>query len=198
MGRRSGGGRSANCRSGICPTSIPAATAWSSRATSTRAQAEAKAFRAQYEGKLAALSGAELGAAIAQYETLQERLGRVMSYAGLVHSGDMSDPEIGRFYQTMHERVNAIETELLFFTLELNRIDDEVLDEKLAAPELAHYAPWLRDVRAFRPHQLADELESSCTRSRSPGAPPGSGCSTRPKRRCAFGWAARSSPAPRP
>jgi oligoendopeptidase F len=122
-------------------------------------EGEAKAFRAANEGKLASHSGAELGDAIARYERLQERLGRVMSYAGLVHSGDMSDPEIGRFYQTTHERVNAIETELLFFTLELNRIDDQALAAKLAAPELAHYAPWLRDVRAFRPHQLDDELE---------------------------------------
>ncbi len=124
-----------------------------------RSAAEAKSFRAHYEGKLAGLSGAELGDAIARYERLQETLGRVMSYAGLVHSGDMSDPEVGRFYQTTHERVNAIETELLFFTLELNRIDDGGLAEKISAPELAHYAPWLRDVRAFRPYQLDDELE---------------------------------------
>ncbi len=121
----------------------------------------AKAFRERYQGKLAALSGAELGGAIAAYEAMQETLGRVMSYASLVHAADMSTtPEIGRFYQGMHERVNDISTELLFFALELNRIEDAALDEKMAAPELAHYAPWLRDVvRLFRPHQLDDELE---------------------------------------
>ena len=161
-------------------------------------EAEAKAFRAQYEGRLAALSGAELGAAIAQYETLQERLGRVMSYAGLVHSGDMNDPEIGRFYQTTHERVNAIETELLFFTLELNLIDDQVLDEKLAAPELGHYAPWLRDVRAFRPHQLADELERILHEKSVAGRAAWVRLFDETEAACVFGWAARSSPAPRP
>jgi oligoendopeptidase F len=121
--------------------------------------AAAKDFRARHEGKLAGLDGTQLGAAIAAYERLQETLGRVMSYASLVHAGNMSDPEIGRFYQTMHERVNDISTDLLFFTLELNRIDDAALEAKLAAPALAHYAPWLRDVRAFRPYQLSDELE---------------------------------------
>jgi oligoendopeptidase F len=121
--------------------------------------AAATAFRERYQGKLAALSGAELGAAIAAYEALQEPLGRVMSYASLIHAADMSDPEIGRFYQGMHERVNDISTALLFFALELNRIEDGPLEQKLAAPELAHYAPWLRDVRLFRPHQLGDELE---------------------------------------
>jgi oligoendopeptidase F len=122
-------------------------------------EADAKSFRARYEGQLAGLPGEALGEAVAHYERLQETLGRVMSYASLVHAADMSDPEIGRFYQTMHERVNAIETDLLFFPLELNRIDDAAIEEKLAAPTLARYRPWVTDVRAFRPHQLGDDLE---------------------------------------
>lgn len=120
----------------------------------------ATAFATAYEGKLSSLDGAALAAAIAEYERIDEILGRVMSYAGLVHAGNVSDPEIGRFYQTMQERANEIGTKLLFFTLELNRIDDGVLDAKVAeAATLAHYAPWLRDVRAMRPHQLSDEIE---------------------------------------
>jgi oligoendopeptidase F len=124
-----------------------------------RAEREAGAFAERYGGKLAGLSGAELGQAVATYERLQETLGRIMSYAYLVYAGAMDDPEIGRFFQTMQECVNAISTKVLFFTLELNRIEDESLDQKLRAPELARYEPWLRDTRAFRPHQLGDELE---------------------------------------
>ena len=85
--------------------------------------------------------------------------GRIISYAELTRAGNVADPEIARFSQTMHERINAISTELLFFALELNRIDDSELDAKAADPALARYRPWLRDVRAFRPHQLGDELE---------------------------------------
>jgi oligoendopeptidase F len=121
--------------------------------------AETEAFRTQFEGRLALLSGAELGAAVAQYERLQELAGRITSYASLVYAGNVSDPEIGRFFQTMQERINAVSTALLFFTLELNRLDDEALAAKAAAPALARYRPWLRDIRAFRPHQLSDELE---------------------------------------
>ncbi len=124
-----------------------------------RSATEAKGFRERFLGTLAKLDGAALGDAVAAYEALQETLGRIMSYAQLVHAGDMTDPEIGRFYQTMQERVTDISTELLFFTLEINRIDDAVLADKLKNPKLAHYGPWLRDLRAFRPHQLADELE---------------------------------------
>ncbi len=121
--------------------------------------ADATAFRARYDGWLADLSGGELGAAIAAYEKLQEIAGRISSHAELTRAGNVADPEIARFFQTTHERINAISTDLLFFTLELNRIEDSALDAKLTDPALAHYRPWLRDVRAMRPYQLSGELE---------------------------------------
>ena len=120
---------------------------------------DAEAFRERYQGRLADLSGAALGAAIETYEQLQEQSGRIISYASLVHAGDLADPEIGRFFQTMQERINTVSTTLLFFTLELNRLDDADLKAKEADPALTGYRPWLRDTRAFRPHQLSDEIE---------------------------------------
>ena len=121
--------------------------------------AAAEAFRARYARHLGELGGAELGAAIEEYERLQEKIGRIMSYASLLHAGNLADAEIGRFYQTMQERTNAVSTALLFFTLESNRLEDALLDAQLADPALARYRPWLRDTRAFRPHQLSDEIE---------------------------------------
>ncbi len=123
------------------------------------ADAAAKAFHAAHEGRLAALPGDAFGAAIAEYERISETLSRAISYAQLWYSADVADPERGRFYQAVQERVTAISTYTLFFHLEINRLDDGVLEEKLASPAAAHYRPWLRDVRVFRPHQLSDELE---------------------------------------
>ncbi|HTV90900.1 MAG TPA: M3 family oligoendopeptidase [Stellaceae bacterium] len=121
--------------------------------------ADAAAFQKRCAGRLAAFTGAELGAAIAEYERLQQIAGRIMSYAELLRSGNVADPEIARFFQTMHEKTNRVSSDLLFLTLEINRIDDADLNAKLADPVLAHYRPWLRDVRAQRPHQLSDDLE---------------------------------------
>ena len=121
--------------------------------------ADADAFRQRYQGRLAELSGAALRGAIETYERLQENIGRIMSYASLLHAGNLADSEIGRFYQTMQERTNTVSTTLLFFTLELNRLEDADLEAQLEDPALAHYRPWLRDTRAFRPHQLSDEIE---------------------------------------
>ncbi|MCH7930843.1 MAG: M3 family oligoendopeptidase [Proteobacteria bacterium] len=125
----------------------------------TAAQAGAERFEARYASKLAALDGDALGEAIAEYEAIDELLGRIMSYASLVHAGAIDDPETGRFFQTMRERVTDISSKTLFFTLELNRLDDDALAKKMAAPGAARYAPWVRDQRAFRPHQLSQEIE---------------------------------------
>jgi oligoendopeptidase F len=124
-----------------------------------RALRDSEDFEAAHHGKVAALSGADLAAAVRKFEAIEEVLGRVMSYAQLRFSADSTDPAAGKFYQTMAERVTAIGTHLLFFTLEINRIAEAALDEKLQDPGLAHYRPWLRDLRVFLPHQLSDELE---------------------------------------
>ena len=123
------------------------------------ANAAAQALSDRAAGKLASMSGAELAAVIAEYERIEEILGRLMSFAQLRFSGCSTDPEIGQFYQTTSERVTAISSHLLFLSLELNRLDDAALEAKRADPALAHYGPFLRDLRVFRPHQLSDELE---------------------------------------
>jgi len=123
------------------------------------AEKMARDFAQAHAGTLAEMSGAALAAAIVKYEGIQEILGRVGSYAQLLFAGDSSDPAIGQFYQTVNERITAISSDMIFFTLELNRVDDAVLEAKLADPALARYRPWLRDLRVFRPHQLSDDLE---------------------------------------
>jgi oligoendopeptidase F len=122
-------------------------------------QERSVAFRATYEGNLASIDGAALGAAISEYEDIVEILHRMMSYAQLLYASDVENPEHGRFYQTLTERVTVISTETLFFALELNRIEDDVLAAQLKAEACAKYASWVRDVRVFRPHQLSDEAE---------------------------------------
>jgi oligoendopeptidase F len=124
-----------------------------------RAESESKAFSASHAGRLAALSGAELAAAMQTYQSIDEILGRVMSFAQLLFSADSTNATAGQFYQVMMERCTAISANTLFFRLELNRLDDAVLEAKFADPAFAHWRPYLRDLRVWRNHQLSDELE---------------------------------------
>ena len=126
-----------------------------------RSADEAATFARDYEGKVGGLDGKALGAAIARYEAMSDLMGRIGSYASLYYASDMADPERGRFSQNVSESLTDIGSKLLFFGLELKRIEDADLAEKMKAPELAKYGPWLRDLRAFRPHTLSDELEKA-------------------------------------
>ena len=125
----------------------------------------AETFNARYRGKISALAeapdgGAQLAEAIRAYETIEDRLGRLMSFSGLLYAQDNTNPAHAKFYGDMQARVTTISTKLLFFALDLNRLDDAALAHALRDPSLAYYEPWLRDLRAMRPYQLSDELET--------------------------------------
>ncbi len=119
----------------------------------------AKFFARQNAGRLADMPGVELAAAIDAYQSIDETLGRAMSFAQLLFSADSTNPEAGQFYQQIMERCTLISADTLFFRLELNRIEDDVLARKLEEPALERWRPFLRDLRVWRSHQLTDELE---------------------------------------
>jgi oligoendopeptidase F len=129
-----------------------------------RGAAESLAFEQAYKGKLTMLAdGPEAGAALAEavkrYEALDDLLGRLTSYAGLLHAGDTVDPARAKFYADVQERVTAASTHLLFFTLELNRLEDAKLEAAMQDRPLAHYRPWIEDIRREKPYQLEDRIE---------------------------------------
>ena len=129
-----------------------------------RTDAECVAFENAYKSKLAELArspeaGSALAEAVRHYETIDDLMGRLGSYAGLMHSGNTVDPARTKFYGDVQERLTAASTHLLFFSLELNRIDDELIETAMKNPALGHYRPWLEDVRRYRPYQLEDRVE---------------------------------------
>ncbi|MCJ2033553.1 M3 family oligoendopeptidase [Methylobacterium sp. J-068] len=129
-----------------------------------RAEAECARFSERYAGRLADIAGgadasAELAEAVAAYEGIEDLLGRLMSFAGLVYSGDTTDGQREKFYGDTQERLTTASSHLLFFALELNRIPDDLMDRAMAGGPLAHYAPWIEDLRREKPFQLDDRTE---------------------------------------
>ena len=129
-----------------------------------RAEAAAVEFEEKYKGKLADLleesdGPAALAGVVREFEALEDLLGRLVSFAGLVYSGNTTDPERAKFYGDVQEKITATSAHLLFFALEINRIADDVLDRAVEDPELAHFAPWLEDIRKEKPYQLEDRIE---------------------------------------
>jgi oligoendopeptidase F len=129
-----------------------------------RMDAECFAFETDYKGRLAEKTAGEDGGrwladAVSRYEAIDDLAGRLGSYAGLIHAGDSVDPAITKFYGDVSERLTNASVRLLFFGLELNRVDDAVIERAMATPELAHYRPWIEDLRKDKPYQLEDRVE---------------------------------------
>jgi oligoendopeptidase F len=130
----------------------------------TEAARKAVAFEARWKGKLAAEAKAgatgKLGEAVREFEALEDLIGRIASYAGLVYAGNTSDPKRAKLYGDVQDKMTAASSHLLFFALELNLIPDGDVGAALDAdPFFGHYRPWVLDLRKDRPYQLEDRIE---------------------------------------
>jgi oligoendopeptidase F len=123
-------------------------------------ETECAAFAADYEGKLADLSAADLLTCIERHEKIDMIAGRIMSFAGLRYYQQTTNPERAKFMSDMQDKITTMTTPLVFFSLEFNRIADDRYDALMAENAgLARYKPVLDRMRAMKPYQLSDELE---------------------------------------
>jgi len=129
-----------------------------------RSQNLSGTFQKTYEGKIVEMAGmedggAQLALAVQQYEEINDLLGRIASYGQLLYSSDNQNPVHAKLHGDLMEKITAISSGLLFFGLEINRLEDDVLARCLENEELAYYGPWIDDLRFEKPYQLSDDLE---------------------------------------
>ena len=123
-------------------------------------EAETAAFAEDYEDRLAGLDADGLLRCIQRYERIQGVAGRIMSFAGLRYYQNTVDAERAKFLSDMQGKITDMSAGLVFFSLEMNRLDDAALKVLLAeSADLARYRPVLDRMRAMKPYQLSDELE---------------------------------------
>lgn len=117
-------------------------------------------FARDYEGKLATLDAAGLLECVLRNERINTIAGRIMSFAGLRYYQLTTDAGRAKFMSDCQEKITNFTTPLVFFTLELNTLEDAHLDGLLAQnTDLARYKPVFDRIRAMKPYQLSDELE---------------------------------------
>ncbi|MGR3539961.1 MAG: M3 family oligoendopeptidase [Hasllibacter sp.] len=117
-------------------------------------------FAADYEGRLAALGPAEMADCVRRYEAIDLTAGRLMSYFGLRYYQRTTDAARAKAMSDAEDRVTTATTPLVFFSLEINRLDDDAYAALFAAEDgPARYKPVFDRMRAMKPHQLSDELE---------------------------------------
>jgi len=117
-------------------------------------------FAADFEGKLAGLNSAEMLDCVLRYEKIDLVAGRIMSFNGLRYYQNTTDAERAKAMSDAQDKITTYTTPLVFFSLEVNRIEDSVLEGWFAEnADLARYKPIYDRLRLLRPYQLSDELE---------------------------------------
>jgi oligoendopeptidase F len=124
---------------------------------------DAAAFRDRYHGKIAELDAAGLGEAIEERERIESVFTRAIYFAHLWFATDMADAPRGALLARLTEAGAALDTQLLFFGLELADLDDESAEALLAEDVLERWRHWLRSVRKFRPYLLSEPEEKIVT-----------------------------------
>ncbi len=118
-------------------------------------------FARDHQGKLAEHDATGLLDAVHRYEGIDRVAGRIMSFAGLRYYQQTTDAERAAFLSDCQDRITTYTAPLVFFSLEVNRIDPERLDALFVGDEdLARYRPVFDRLRKMRPYQLSDELET--------------------------------------
>ncbi len=104
--------------------------------------------------------GLLLAQGIGFYESAVNGLWAVGAYASLSASVARDDPAWAKFESDIRSRSATIGSETLFFTLELNQLEEWEIEAALrTSPAAARFRPWLRRVRQGRPHELSGDLE---------------------------------------
>jgi oligoendopeptidase F len=116
-------------------------------------------FIKKYQNKIITISAENLFQAIEFYQEISEQIAAISTYSYLIYASDLSNSKNISFYQNISEKLSELESKLIFFTLEINQIEEKKLTKFLSDKKLKKYSPFLRDVRVFKDHQLSQELE---------------------------------------
>jgi oligoendopeptidase F len=114
-------------------------------------------FSEKYEGIITNLEAGQLHTAIVEYESINDLVTKIASYAYLFYSTNLDKPAALSFFQNNSEVINRVSTKLLFFSLELNEIPEDSLSKAFELSEISYYKPWLDKIRALKPYQLSKE-----------------------------------------
>jgi oligoendopeptidase F len=129
----------------------------------TEARDRAAAFAERHRGRLGELDADRLAEAMRELAEIHDIGGRAGSYAMLDFTLDTTDPARGAVVQKARELGAAIETQLLFFELEWNKLPDEHAEKLLESDRLEFCRHHLRTLRRYRPHQLSEPEERVVT-----------------------------------
>uniref|UniRef100_UPI003750564B M3 family metallopeptidase n=1 Tax=Armatimonas sp. TaxID=1872638 RepID=UPI003750564B len=129
----------------------------------------AQDFATHYQGKIATLNAAALAEALTAYERLLQEGSKPATYASLRFAADTA-PENGALVQKLREKTTTALLPILFFPIELARLDGKQLTEFAAMPALANWQRYLLQAARTAPFMLSEGEESILAQKANTGS----------------------------
>ena len=118
-----------------------------------------KEFLKKWKGKIKDLNSQEFVDCIDQYQNLNEKIYKIGTHSNLIFATNMEDPEISRYNSSISDEVTEIFSSLIFVTLELSKINDDIINEWVLNDEAKHWLPYLKILRKRNPYLLDPLVE---------------------------------------
>ena len=118
-----------------------------------------KDFLKKWKGKIKDLNSEEFVDCIDQYQNLNEKIYKIGTHSNLIFATNMEDPEISRYNSSISDEVTEIFSSLIFVTLELSKINDDIIKEWVLNDEAKHWLPYLTILRKRNPYLLDPLVE---------------------------------------
>ena len=116
---------------------------------------ESKFFNSKFKGKLDKLSKKDLIKSLQKFESLEESIGSIRSYIYLLYCTNQLDDKIVAFYQKTKEILSKIDSYLIFYTLEINRLKIK----SIKFFNNSKYESWISNLRKFKIYQQNEKIE---------------------------------------
>ena len=116
-------------------------------------------FINKYARNLHLLNSSDLSISINEFESINQKLGKLFTYASLAFATNTDTPKYGKHYQKIKELGSEIFSKLIFFELEIMNFDDKVSAKHMSETAVSKWHPWLRRIFDRKPYQLSNELE---------------------------------------
>jgi len=112
-------------------------------------------FSRKFKGKLKKIDNEGLLSSIAKYEKLEEKIYFLKSFSFLTHCTHQLDKHISKFYQGISETLSNIEKNLIFFSLEFNKLSKT----KINYIKSTKYKSWIENLNKFKKYQQIEIVE---------------------------------------
>ena len=116
-------------------------------------------FLKKWKGRIKELSATDFVNCIEKYQAINESIYKIGTHSSLIFATNMEDPEISRYNSSISDQITEILSSLIFFTLELSKIDDKTIESWMKENSAQKWQPFITILRKRNPYLLDPLVE---------------------------------------